>query len=237
MGDAEVGLEARRDELRRRVYGVPGGADEATVAELLEVERRIADAERAAAEAPRAVPRPATGDAQPDEPPDAEPASRADAPPARRRGVAWAVAGVLAIATALGATAIANLEPAVADPLAVFARPQSADDRSPFLRTHSRDSMRKVGELHGFGFWAYRNGERVVCLTSVRLDDPLDTRGECAGLDRFLGHGITIQYAIENLPFAVWPPEARPGDVLSMTWRGEEPELSWDLVRLPRREW
>lgn len=53
----------------------------------------------------------------------------------------------------------------------------------------------------------------------------------------FGGHGITIQHAIENLPFAVWPPEARPGDVLSMTWRGEEPELSWDLVRLPRREW
>ncbi len=140
-----------------------------------------------------------------------------------------AFAAVLAVAAGLGAVAAIGVSGAPRG-LAVFDRAQEPGDESLTVALGSQaDTVRKLGELFGRGFWAYRNGADVVCLSVVPMGSDLVERGECASTSRFQEHGIAVQYLPEELG-RHRPPESTDGHVVSVTWTPESAELVWELV-------
>jgi len=249
--DAE--LEARADALRRVVYGTPDGyeTDAATELERVEAElARRAEERRAAASASPAgialdspgAPPQVTGFGDSRDTPRGDPSetahredppNRVDAATKRRRWpTVLAIAGVAGAFAAAGAVAIASL---VAPPrgLAVFDRPQQPEDESLVVALGAQaDTVRKLDDLFGRGFWGYLNGADQVCLSVVPTGGPdIVERGECASRDRFAEHGIAVQYVVAELG-AFRPRGAGDRDVVVVSWLPDHEDLDWELVMI-----
>ncbi|MFB9643469.1 hypothetical protein [Agromyces lapidis] len=253
--DAE--LEARADALRRIVYGTPDGYASGAADELESVEaelaRRAAERERATA-AIRAGPgRPdeqRQGEAS--EPGNTGAGSAADGdvtagateagdPVASATRDRWprrlgarvrselAIAAVLAGFAVAGAVAVVSLAAPVRG-LAVFDRPQSSRDESLTVALGAQaDTVRRIDEVFGRGFWVYLNGNDQVCLSVVQLGTSLVERGECASRARFVEHGILVQYAATELgPHR--PDGMGERDVVVISWSDESEGVTWELV-------
>jgi len=112
----------------------------------------------------------------------------------------------------------------------VFDRPQEHDDENLTVALGAQaDTVRRIDEVLGRGFWAYLNGIDQVCLSVVPVGTSLVERGECASRGRFEEHGIMVQYAAAELG------RHRPGgmgerDVVVISWSAESEGVTWELV-------
>ncbi|UOQ90475.1 hypothetical protein MUN74_06050 [Agromyces endophyticus] len=162
----------------------------------------------------------------------AQAGAQASRTPKRRWPTVLAIAGVAVAFAAAGAVAIASL---VAPPrgLAVFDRPQQPEDESLVVALGAQaDTVRKLDELFGRGFWGYLNGADQVCLSVVPIGGPnIVERGECASRDRFAEHGIAVQYVVAELG-AFRPRGAGDRDVLIVSWLPDHEDLDWELVMI-----
>lgn len=241
--DAE--LEARADALRRVVYGTPDGYETDAAIELERVEAELAgrSEQRRAAASRTAAPAPDAGSGESGDAPgaDAPVAARRDEspnPPAaaalrpRRWPGVLAIAGVLGVFAAVGAVA---LDAALAPPrgLAVFDRPQQPEDESLVVALGAQaDTVRKLDELFGRGFWVYLNGADQVCLSVIPIGGTnLVERGECASRERFAEHGIVVQYAATELG-ARRPRGSGERDVIVVSWLPDAEGVEWELVMI-----
>lgn len=253
--DAE--LEARADALRRVVYGTPDGYASGAADELEAVEAELArrgDERERERERERAATAARSDVAPPGERPAGEASGSTDdrgavgsgAPEhgdavasatrtrrTRRLGdrmaSGLAIAAVLAGFVAAGTVAVVS----IATPprgLAVFDRPQSPDDESLTVALGAQaDTVRRVDEVLGRGFWGYLNGIDQVCLSVVPVGTNLVERGECASRARFTEHGIMVQYAAAEL--GEHRPEGMGGhDVVVISWSDENEGVTWELV-------
>lgn len=140
-----------------------------------------------------------------------------------------AIAAVLAGFAIVAGISVVNLATPVRG-LAVFDRPQQPDDESLTVALGAQaDTVRRVDEVFGRGFWAYLNGVDQVCLSVVPEGTSLVERGECASRDRFDEHGIMVQYAAAELG------DERPEgmgerDVVVISWSAESEGVTWELV-------
>ncbi|MFF2271898.1 hypothetical protein ACFVTX_06475 [Agromyces sp. NPDC058136] len=140
-----------------------------------------------------------------------------------------AIAAVLAGFAVTGAIAVIS----VATPprgLAVFDRPQEHDDENLTVALGAQaDTVRRIDEVLGRGFWAYLNGIDQVCLSVVPVGTSLVERGECASRERFEEHGIMVQYAATELgPHR--PDGMGERDVVVISWSAESEGVTWELV-------
>ncbi|MFF2277775.1 hypothetical protein [Agromyces sp. NPDC058126] len=154
----------------------------------------------------------------------------------RRRGrLGTRVASGLAIAAVLAGFAVAGAIAviSVATPprgLAVFDRPQEPDDESLTVALGAQaDTVRRIDEVLGRGFWAYLNGIDQVCLSVVPVGTSLVERGECASRARFEEHGIMVQYAATELG-RHRPDGMGERDVVVISWSAESEGVTWELV-------
>ncbi|MFF2493819.1 hypothetical protein [Agromyces sp. NPDC058064] len=140
-----------------------------------------------------------------------------------------AIAAVLAGFAIVGGVAVVTLATPVRG-LAVFDRPQRADDESLTVALGAQaDTVRRIDDVFGRGFWAYLNGVDQVCLSVVPEGTSLVERGECASRARFDEHGIMVQYAAAELG------DERPEgmgerDVVVISWSAESEGVTWELV-------
>lgn len=140
-----------------------------------------------------------------------------------------AIAAVLAGFAIVAGVAVATLATPVRG-LAVFDRPQQPHDESLTVALGAQaDTVRRVDEVFGRGFWAYLNGVDQVCLSVVPEGTSLVERGECASRARFDEHGIMVQYAAAELG------DERPEgmgerDVVVISWSAESEGVTWELV-------
>lgn len=151
---------------------------------------------------------------------------------ARRWPAVLAIAGVLTAFAAAGGVALVG---ALTPPrgLAVFDRPQQPEDESLVVALGAQaDTVRKIDELFGRGFWAYLNGGDQVCLSVVPTGGSnLVERGECASRERFAEHGISVQYAATELG-ARRPRGSGERDVVIVTWLPDADGVEWELVMI-----
>ncbi|MFF2389184.1 hypothetical protein [Agromyces sp. NPDC058104] len=140
-----------------------------------------------------------------------------------------AIAAVLAGFAIVGGVAVVTLATPVRG-LAVFDRPQRADDESLTVALGAQaDTVRRIDDVFGRGFWAYLNGIDQVCLSVVPEGTSLVERGECASRARFDEHGIMVQYAAAELG------DERPEgmgerDVVVISWSAKSEGVTWELV-------
>jgi len=258
MGTAdEDRLERRRDELRRIVFGTPGGARADAEEELVAVERELT-ARRArehAGDDPRATApgggaeldapiaasdRPALGDDD-----RAAAAARtnpefvADHPSrsrVHRRVIAVAVVLVLIGAgVALSSGVRDALSPARG--LEVFEREPSARelalvDRVVTTASVSADdavTLRSLGRVFGYDFWAYRNAHQV-CLLSQRpfFFDWVRTCASHRGFDRF---GLSRRISGGDIRSIARPKRIQPDDVVVVSWGPDSIDIEWYVER------
>lgn len=227
--DAE--LEARADALRRIVYGTPDGFTSSAVDELESVEAELA--RRAGASAGATVPsvEPVATEGSPE---TGRPEASANRDRRRSRLGPRALSGLAIVAVlagfaVVGAVALVTLW-APTRGLAVFDRPQRPDDESLTVALGAQaDTVRRIDEVFGRGFWAYLNGVDQVCLSVVPEGTNLVERGECASRARFEEHGIAVQYAVTELG-AHRPADTSDQDVIVISWSPDAEGVTWELV-------
>ncbi|WP_022889316.1 hypothetical protein [Agromyces italicus] len=140
-----------------------------------------------------------------------------------------AIGAVIAGFAVVGGVAVVNLT-APERGLAVFDRPQRPDDESLTVALGAQaDTVRRIDEVFGRGFWAYLNGVDQVCLSVVPVGTSLVERGECASRARFEEHGIVVQYAASELG-AHRPDGTGERDVVVISWSPESDGVTWELV-------
>jgi hypothetical protein len=247
----EDALERRRDELRRIVYGTPGGAEADAAVELAEVEAELA-ARSAAAVEPEALeqpePEPATwrdAASRATGPEAASPATEPDAatpateePPERwrpTRGQVVAAVLALILIVAAGVALIGPARDALSPPrgLGVFERELLPDDLDRVdqvatgagLGPDEAMTLRTLGRAFGYEFWVFRDDNRV-CLLSQRLFF-FDWMQTCATLQEFQAHGLTRRIAADEIRDGARPRRIGPGDVVVVTWGPESTEIEW----------
>lgn len=244
----EDALERRRDELRRIVYGTPGGAEAGAAVELAEVEAELAA--RSAAVEPEELEQPepatwrdaasrATGPeaATPATEPDAATPATAEPPERWRPTRGQVVAAVLALIliVAAGVALIGPARDALSPPrgLGVFERELLPDDLDRVdqvatgagLGPDEAMTLRTLGRAFGYEFWVFRDDNRV-CLLSQRLFF-FDWMQTCATLQEFQAHGLTRRIAADEIRDGARPRRIGPGDVVVVTWGPESTELEW----------
>lgn len=245
----EDALERRRDELRRIVYGTPGGAEAEASVELAEVEAELAarSAATVAAVEPEA-PEPATwrdAASRAIGPEAASPVTEPDAatpateePPERwrpTRGQVLAAVLALILIVAAGVALIGPARDALSPPrgLGVFERELLPDDLDRVdqvatgagLGPDEAMTLRTLGRTFGYEFWVFRDDNRV-CLLSQRLFF-FDWMQTCATLQEFQEHGLTRRIAADEIRDGARPRRIGPGDVVVVTWGPESTEIEW----------
>lgn len=218
-------LARRRDELQRIVFGTPGGAQAEAEEELVAVERELA-ARRGdepdvvgAATLPDAVIPEAIAD-------------RASRPRGRRRLIATAVVLVL---IGVGVALSGGVREALSPPrgVGIFERAPSAAelalvDRVAQTASVSADdalSLRSLGRVFGYDFWAYRNGHQV-CLLSQRpfFFDWVRTCASHHGFERF---GLSRRISGGDIRSIARPQRIQPDDVVVVSWGPDSIEVEW----------
>jgi hypothetical protein len=240
MGTAdEDRLERRRDELRRIVFGTPGGAPADAEEELVAVERELAAA-TAASERPAL-----DGDQRTAAHAGTNPEFVADHPSrsrGHRRMIAVAVVLVLIGAGAVLSSGVRDaLSPARG--LEIFEREPSARelalvDRVVTTASVSPDdavNLRSLGRVFGYDFWAYRNPHQV-CMLSQRpfFFDWVRTCASHRGFDR---SGLSRRISGDDIRSIARPKRIQPDDVVVVSWGPDSIDIEWYVERPdPARE-
>lgn len=249
MGTAdEDRLERRRDELRRIVFGTPGGAPRAAEEELDAVERELAV--RREHEHPDPDGGHSAGGGREREDGDryahadrkrgaaaAIPATAADRP-SRPRGRRWLIAtAVVLVLIGVGVALSGGVREALSPPrgLGIFDREPSAAelvlvDRVAQTASVSADdaiSLRSLGRVFGYDFWAYRNAHQV-CLLSQRpfFFDWVRTCASHHGFERF---GLSRRISGDDIRSIARPQRIQPDDVVVVSWGPDSIEVEWHV--------
>lgn len=247
-------LERRRDELRRIVYGTPGGADAEAAVELASVEAEIAA--RAGDEVPAAsgvivvdvdaasgsaaVDVDTNADAEVDVAATGHAAPAPEEPPARRRPTRAGVliAAVAALVLVVGGVVLAGpVRDALSPPrgLGVFEHEplpgtmERADQVATGARLQPDEAatLRPLGRAFGYDFWVFRDDSRV-CLLSQRLFF-FEWDRSCATLQEFEAHGLAHRIAADDIRDGARPRRIEPGDIVVVTWGPTSTEIEWHV--------
>ena len=235
-------LERRRDELRRIVFGTPGGAQAEAEEELVAVERELAargggeprDADAKTAAAASGLPAPGDDDAAaPTE--GAIPEETADGPLRPRFRRRLIAAGVVLVLIGVGVVLSGGVREALspARGLAIFERESSAAelalvDRVAHTASVSDEdavTLRSLGRVFGYDFWAYRNAHQV-CLLSQRpfFFDWVRTCASHRGFDRF---GLSQRISGGDIRSIARPQRIQPDDVVVVSWGPNSIDVEW----------
>lgn len=239
-------LTARRDELRRVVYGAPGGesggassageSDAAT--EMLAVEHELARL-RAADEAETA---PSAGIGTG---PAAKALATAGAAESTtstrlrtRRRLALAAAGILAagivigLGVALAAEPVANL---VAPPrgLEVFDRARDDVDTGPrafvaVLGADAVSSFRSIGRAVGHDVWVFRDGDEVCMIAQTQ--NRSSWGANCVSETEFRRTGIRQYLSYDELGDQARPAGLDPASAVALTWTDRSDAVEWSIA-------
>ena len=239
MGTAdEDRLERRRDELRRIVFGTPGGAPRDLEEELVAVERELAarrGGELEAVAAASDVPvRDDDDEATPHGPP--VPDAAADHRPSRSRGRRRIIAAaVVLVLIGAGVALSGGVRDALSPPrgLGIFERgPSPAElalvDRVAHTASVSAEdavNLRSLGRVFGYDFWAYRNAHHV-CLLSQRpfFFDWVRTCASQRGFERF---GLSRRISGGDIRSIARPQRIQPDDVVVVSWGPDSIDVEW----------
>jgi hypothetical protein len=226
----ESDLEARAAELRRAVYGTPGGHETDAVAELAQVEDALARLRGppAGSESPSAAGAPAAN----------ADATDAAAPLARRRrtrGILIAVAAAVAVVVVGAALALGPIREFAGPPrgLAVFDRAPVDADAGPrgsdvTLDQSAASTLRHIGRVAGHDVWVFRDGTDVCMI--AQLGEENGWGANCVTEEVFLDRGIRRYIAYDELCDETRPPGLEPGTAVALAWNAESTEVEWSIV-------
>lgn len=238
-------LFARRDELRRVIYGTPGGDTAEAGAELAVVEqeldeldardarerlerfnRRGNDSQAAAAASV------ASGTSEPSEPSDAS-RSRWWRRPAFVGAGALAVAAIgITVAVAIGSP------PNLADPprgLEVFDRGRDAVDAGPrafvaVLGTEAAATFRSIGHAVGHDVWVFRD-DGDVCMIAQR-EQWSSWGANCVTETEFARRGIRQFITADEFGDQEPPIGLHPSSAVELVWNERSTAVEWSIVPL-----
>jgi hypothetical protein len=228
----ESDLEARAAELRRAVYGMPGGHESDAVPELAEVEDALA----------RLRNPPAGSDSPSEGAPAVDAADAADAAASfarrrRTRGILIAVTAAVAVAVVVvgGALALGPIRELAGPPrgLAVFDRAPVDADTGPrgsdvTLDQRAASTLRHVGSVVGHDVWVFRDGTDVCMI--AQLGEENGWGANCVAEEVFLDRGIRRYIAYDELCDETRPPGLEPGNAVALAWNAESTEVEWSIV-------
>lgn len=227
----EADLEARAAELRRAVYGTPGGHETDAVAELEQVEETLARLRnpRAGSESPSAAGG-SVADAG-----DVPGAAVSLARQRRTRRILIPVASAVAVVVAGAALAFGPLRELAGPPrgLAVFDRPPVEADTGPrgsdvTLDQHAASTLRHIGRVVGHDVWVFRDGSDVCMI--AQLGEENGWGANCVTEAVFLDRGIRRYIAYDELCDETRPPGLEQGGALVFAWNDDSTEVEWSIV-------
>ncbi|PWC03645.1 hypothetical protein [Agromyces badenianii] len=241
-------LTARRDELRRVVYGAPGGHESNAVAELADVERQLEQLEQLAQL--RAMQESAAGSAEGDR---AAEGGVDDGVVARtglsrpRPGRPWFARPVVALLGAAVAVAVGGGLAVALDPwadagepprgLEVFERADDDVDAAPraFVAALGREAVatfRNIGRAVGHDVWVFRDG-RDVCMIAQRR--PWSSWGaNCVSETKFMRSGISQFITYDEFSGQARPAGLDYSSAVELTWTNGSAEVEWSIVPASR---
>lgn len=227
----ESDLEARAAELRRAVYGTPGGHESDAVAELAQVEEALARLRN-----PPAEREPGSVAGAPAE--DVEDAADAAGSLARRRrtrGFLIAVATAVAVVVVGVALALGPIRELAGPPrgLAVFDRAPVGADTGPrgsdvALDYRAASTLRHIGRVVGHDVWVFRDGPDVCMI--AQLGEENGWGANCVTEAVFLDRGIRRYIAYDELCDETRPPGLEPGGAVVLAWNVDSTEVEWSIV-------
>ncbi|WP_022891397.1 hypothetical protein [Agromyces subbeticus] len=234
-------LFARRDELRRVIYGTPGGDTAEAMTELAIVERQLAELdardererlarsarlERGAAAAAASV---TSGTSEPSD------ASR----PHWWRRPAIVGAGVLAVAAiGLGIAIAIGSSPNLGDSprgLEVFDRGRDAVDAGPrafvaVLGTEAVSTFRSIGHAVGHDVWVFRD-DGDVCMIAQR-EQWSSWGANCVTETEFARRGIRQFITADEFGDQEPPVGLHPASAVELVWTERSTGVEWSIVPL-----
>lgn len=229
----ESELEARAAELRRAVYGTPGGHETDAVGELAKVEEALARLKSppAGSESPSAADAPADAAAAA----DAAEAAAWHAQRRRTRGILITVAAAVAVVVVGAALALGPIRELAGPPrgLAVFDRAPVETDTGPrgsdvALDQRAASTLRHIGLVVGHDVWVFRDGTDVCMI--AQLGEENGWGANCVTEEVFLDRGIRRYIAYEELCDDTRPPGLEPGGALALAWNADSTEVEWSIV-------
>jgi hypothetical protein len=249
----ETELEARAAELRRLVYGTPGGHESGAVTELVEVEHALARLRETSAARASGTPmgtRTSTGLAAstPVLAEDAEDEDAVDSSERTRRARRMVLAGAAALVVVGVALAIGPIRELAVPPrgLEVFERARSDEDAGPrgseiALGVQAVESIRHIGRAVGFEVWVFRDGTDVCMI--VQRDERSGWGANCVDEAVFLDRGIRQLISSDELSGRARPAGLEPGTAVELEWSDESVDVEWSIVPIseatadPGRVW
>lgn len=229
----ESDLEARAAELRRAVYGTPGGHESDAVPELAEVEAALARLRNPPAGSESPSERAPASDAV-----DATDATDTAGSLARRRrtrGILIAVAVAVAVVVAGAALALGLIREFAGPPrgLAVFDRAPVEADAGPrgsdeTLDRRAASTLRNIGRAVGHEVWVFRD-DTDVCMIA-QLGEENGWGANCVTERVFLDRGIRRYIAFDELCDETRPPGLEPGGAVMLAWKVDSTEVEWSIV-------
>jgi hypothetical protein len=247
----ETELEARAAELRRVVYGTPGGHESDAVTELVEVEHALARLrEASAARESRSfmATRTSTRLATP-MPALARDAGDGAGSSERTRLVRRIVlVGAAALVVASAALAIGPIRELTVPPrgLEVFDRARSDEDTAPrgaetALGARAVETIRHIGRAVGFEVWVFRDGTDVCMI--VQRDERSGWGAKCMHEADFLDRGIRQLITADELSGRARPAGLEPDTAVELQWNDDSVDVEWAIVPIteaaadPGRVW
>lgn len=234
-------LFARRDELRRVIYGTPGGDTAEAVAELAVVEQELKalderDERERLAHTARLDRGPAAAAARV----DSGTSGPSDATRSRRwRRPAIVGAGALAVAAIGLAVAVAiGSPPNLADPprgLEVFDRGRGAVDAGPrafvaVLGSEAAATFRSIGHVVGHDVWVFRD-DGDVCMIAQR-EQWSSWGANCVTETEFARRGIRQFITADEFGDQEPPIGLHPSSAVELVWNERSTAVEWSIVPL-----
>ncbi len=246
----EAALEVRAAELRRLVYGTPGGHESDAVAELLEVERALADIRAADIRAADAVDAPA-GSAlatlapgiPPTRPESEEAPSEGVPDPAapRHRTRRLVIAGAAIIAVVGATFAFGQVRDFVDPPrgLEIFDSQGDETDAGPrgfsaAVGESAVTTVRHIGRAVGYDVWVFRD-RGDVCMMAQR-EHGSGWGANCVTEADFRGRGIRQIITYDEFSGSARPAGLDPASAVELAWNDGYVEVEWSIVPLSEGE-
>lgn len=234
----ETELEARAAELRRLVYGTPGGHESDAVTELVEVEHALAklrETSVASASGTSMPKRASTGRAVPTPALVEDPEHATDSSERPRRARRMLLAGAAALVVAGAALAIGPIRDLAVPPrgLEVFDHARSDEDAGPrgseiALGGRAVETIRHIGRVVGFDVWVFRDGTDVCMI--VQRDERSGWGANCVDEAVFFDRGIRQLISSDELIGRARPAKLEPGTAVELEWSDESVEVEWSVV-------
>jgi hypothetical protein len=247
----ETELEARAAELRRLVYGTPGGHESDAVTELVEVEHALAKLRETSAASASGTPmgtRTSAGRAAPTPALAEDPEDATDSSERTPRARRMVLAGAAALVVAGAALAIGPIQDLAEPPrgLEIFDRARSDEDAGPrgseiALGARAVETIRHIGRVVGFDVWVFRDGTDVCMI--VQRDERSGWGAKCMHEADFLDRGIRQLITADELSGRARPAGLEPGTAVELQWNEDSVDVEWAIVPIteaaadPGRVW